>query len=230
MKIWHFSDTHERHEQLTVPEFDLAIFSGDAENSRDLGENYKEFISFVEWFSKIPGIKLATPGNHSLWTEANEKKARQIYADNGIKLLINESVDVFGLKIYGSPLTPEFHSWAYNRKRENIGRKAWSRIPDDTDIVVTHGPVKGVLDLTINHNHKLEQGGDSALGKRIEQIRPKLVCQGHFHTEGTCLNTGVLIRNGIIYSNASCLSNDQKIVSSGHLFNFEGGKITPIIG
>ena len=50
--------------------------------------------------------------------------------------------------IYGSVYfrTPAFHNWAYNAERGVDCLKIWDLIPDDTDIVVTHGPPLGKAD------------------------------------------------------------------------------------
>lgn len=51
-------------------------------------------------------------------------------------------------KVYGSPWTPAFYSWGfmYTDKEQDM---IVDRIPDDTDILITHGPPRHVLDKNI---------------------------------------------------------------------------------
>ncbi len=236
MRIFHCSDTHSLHDQLIIPDgIDIFIHSGDAENSRDQLESLRELNRFLVWLEKLDiKHRLCVSGNHSCWVEKNEKEARLRYKDAGAKLLIGESIEVEGIKFWGSPLTPTFGiDWAYNRDRGKIG-KVWEKIPDDTQILITHGPPKGILDLSENRKHEVEQCGDSALMSRINFLDSLIFnAMGHLHDFGkTYQNQGVLIRNGITYSNASCVTDGKfslGLSSHGNLFEWNDGKIIPII-
>jgi hypothetical protein len=61
--------------------------------------------------------------------------------------LENSSVNVFGYNIFGSPNTIEFFDWAFEKNEEELDQ-IYSQIPENTDIVVTHGPAYEILDLT----------------------------------------------------------------------------------
>lgn len=77
-----------------------------------------------------------------------------------------------------SPWQPEFCAWAFNLERDSDEiRAVWEKIPDDTDILITHGPPHGILDLTLRNNHT----GCRALLDRVRAIRPKLHVFGHIH-------------------------------------------------
>ncbi len=54
-----------------------------------------------------------------------------------------------GLKFYGSPWQPTFHNWAFNLDRGEEIKKVWDKIPNDTDVLITHGPPFGILDKTV---------------------------------------------------------------------------------
>jgi Icc-related predicted phosphoesterase len=213
----------------------MLIHSGDFTNSRDLFTNTIEFICFVDWLKKVRDkfkYVVMVAGNHDMHIEKYEKGSKKEFGNIGAHLLINESVEIEGIKIWGSPCTPAFHDWAYNRDRGKIG-KTWARIPDDTQILVTHGPPKGILDLSENRKYELEQCGDSALMSRIEQLKElRLFCCGHIHSmKPHYSNDGMLIRKGILYSNASCITDREfhrGLSSQGNLFNFTDGKATPI--
>ncbi|KAG8932958.1 hypothetical protein FRC02_000309 [Tulasnella sp. 418] len=80
-------------------------------------------------------------------------------------------------KIYGSPGTPWFGGWAFNYGRGGEDAEVLSGMPDDCDIVVTHGPPCGILDLTISG----VLAGCQVLRDRLSQIRPALSVFGHIH-------------------------------------------------
>ena len=56
-------------------------------------------------------------------------------------------------------------------------RKHWDRIPNDTDILVTHGPPHGILD----RNEENACCGCQDLLDAVLRIRPKLHVFGHIH-------------------------------------------------
>jgi len=57
--------------------------------------------------------------------------------------LEDSSTTVHGYKIYGSPWTPYFFGWAFNAQRGKECAEIWSKIPTDTEILITHGPPHG---------------------------------------------------------------------------------------
>lgn len=239
MKLWHISDTHGYHERLTIPtDVDILIHSGDAANTRNIFENTGEIFLFLEWLGQIKkSFKhiVFVPGNHDTWIEKNEKKARLICEKEGINLLINQAIELEGIKFWGSPLTPEFGcDWAYNRDRGKIG-KTWNNIPLDTEILITHGPPKGVLDVSQNRQREYELTGCSALASRIESLKSlKLNAFGHIHDgpDGRWRNQGIVIRDKVVYSNAACVTDGKDSLhytSYGNYFTWNKGKIQPII-
>lgn len=208
MKIWHISDTHTFHQNLKIPECDLIIHSGDFCSSANLSANEEQFYSFVNWWKGLDKQKIAIPGNHDLFVERNEKVAKRLFAEANSVLLIHESIEINGLKIFGSPFTPEFHNWAYNKARGKLF-DCWKKIPIDTDIIVTHGPPKGILDLSENKMREIEQCGCSALRTIIDRIKPKAALWGHLHDYKDYKNQGVFIRDNVVYSNAACVTDGK---------------------
>lgn len=96
-------------------------------------------------------------------------------------------------KIYVSPYTPAYGDWAFAYARsedrfnapadvEKKGNKSKSKsiainpIPEDVDIVMTHGPAKGILDLCANGNV-----GCVNLLSAIKRVKPMVHCFGHVH-------------------------------------------------
>ena len=60
-------------------------------------------------------------------------------------LLINEEVTVFGLRLWGSPVTP-LYGGAFGLSSAVDRRKLYADIPVGLDVLVTHSPPFGVLD------------------------------------------------------------------------------------
>ncbi len=97
-----------------------------------------------------------------------------------VTYLEDSGCTIEGIKLWGSPVTPTFFDWHFNRDRGAVISKHWDLIPDDIDILITHGPVKGVLDLTYDGR----RDGDEDLLRAIERVRPHYHIAGHFHLEG----------------------------------------------
>lgn len=195
-RIWLISDTHSRHSELVVPDnIDMVICAGDISNPRDPYRGQQEILNFCTWYSSLPiKHKVLTPGNHDTAFEHKLIDMATLYPS--ITFLVHEFVDIEGIKIFASPYTPTFGSgWAYNVDRHKIG-KYWEVIPDNTDILVTHGPPKGILDLTQYGNASNGEGlvyfqcGCEDLLKRVKKIEPKYHVFGHIHTEANCPNSG----------------------------------------
>ena len=223
MRIWHISDTHCLHEGLIIPEgIDIIIHSGDCSNSKEWWKNKEEVTFFLDWFEKIPvKNKVLVGGNHD--TSIEKKKIRLgDFLDRGITYLENSSTIIEGLNIWGSPITPLFgENWAWNRGRDKMER-VWKVIPESIDIVISHGPPKGILDLTINHDNKLELCGCLSLKKHMIKIQPKLCLFGHIHNHKYITNAGTMKIYGCktLFSNATCVEDgklDKGITSHGNI-------------
>lgn len=173
MRIVFLSDTHGAELRHPVPDGDVLIHCGDFSK---LGKE-KELIAFNEWFSSCPHRhKIFIAGNHDMMFEKNPEKARRLVSA-GIYLL-DEAVEIEGYKIYGSPWTPEFYSWAFMRQRGAELKVYWDKIPLDTDILLTHGPAVGVLDYVPQSNKYV---GCEELKLKIADFRPSIHAFGHIH-------------------------------------------------
>lgn len=222
-RIWHISDTHTFHELLTVPKnIDIVIHSGDCSNPRDPYNNEPEVRKFIEWFSKLPiKHKIYVAGNHDTSIEKG-LVTRKDFVDAGIIYLENDYVNVAGLKIFGSPYTPQFGQWSFMKARHKLDR-IWNKaIPDDVDIVIVHGPPRGVLDKSYNRNGELEMRGDKSLLNRINKVKPVLVLFGHIHNCNDIINAGTFKFStyDTIFSNGSVVTDNKfgKLSSNGNIF------------
>ena len=204
MKIWCISDTHGHHAKLAVPSgIDMLIHAGDFGNTKEKVRNLVEANDFIEWLHSLDiQHKVVTPGNHD--TSFLDYGIRDYFDQIKAHVLVHEKITLEGLKIFGSPYTPTYgQNWAFNVKRSRL-QAVWQMIPDDLDILITHGPPKGVLDLTEDKDtRKMVQVGCKSLSNRVKQVKPKLHVFGHTHSEPKFDNHGLLIRDETKFINAS---------------------------
>ncbi len=211
-KLWHISDTHSYHSLLKIPDnIDIVIHSGDFSNYYDVYKNEPEARDFLNWYAALEiKHKILIAGNHDALAFHWNTKFKQLCKDLNIIYLENESVIIDGIKIWGSPHTPQFGNWYFMKNRSKLD-KVWQTIPDDTDIVVVHGPPRNILDLSYDRNHNLEMCGCSALKKRLLKIQPKLCLFGHIHNNKDIINAGTtkLAEYNTIFSNGSVLTDGK---------------------
>lgn len=208
------SDTHNRHEKFKCDGGDILIHSGDF-TSRGYDHEIEDFMI---WFAKQKySHKIVIPGNHDWDLEKNFDYWKERFAKFGIILLNDSGVilkDMYGtynIKVWGSAYTPWFHSWAFNRHRTEAEatdkhpwiKPHWDMIPEDTEILITHGPPNKILDF-------VERGGGLHVGcehlaKRIAETKVKLHVFGHIH-EGR----GFEYDSQVTYANASCLDENYR--------------------
>lgn len=224
MKIWHISDTHTFHELLKVPiNVDMVIFSGDCSNVKNPYSNEPEVRRFLLWFSSLNiKYKIFVAGNHDT---SIENKLVSNFKDYDIIYLENNHVIIEGIKIFGSPYTPTFGDWAFMKARHKLG-KVWNNaIDSDTDIIIVHGPPKGILDLSYDRNRKLEFCGDNSLMKRVIEINPKLMLFGHIHNADDITNAGFRTITSLQtkFSNGSVVTDKEfgKLTSNGNVFEIK---------
>ena len=191
------SDTHNCNEEIVVPDGDLLIHAGDATTVGSV----EQLRAFNRWFASLPHErKIFVAGNHDWMFERDNDLARRLL-DSSIVYLQDSSTEIDGLKIYGSPWQPRFFDWAFNLNRGPELAVKWAMIPDDIDILITHGPPNGILDLVPRKGWD-ENTGCEELRKRVEQIaklgRLKLHAFGHIHC-----GYGVHEEFGVKFVNAS---------------------------
>ncbi len=174
------SDTHTKHLQLNLTGGNLLICAGDITN---MG-SYSDLISFLNWFDKQNyTYKIFIAGNHDFYLEDHSTKNIQdtiykLYGDNCNIIYLNDNgINLFGLNIWGSPVQPRFFDWAFNRDRGEDIKKHWNLIPDNTDILITHGPPSGILD----KNESGQNTGCKDLLYKIIEINPIINIFGHIH-------------------------------------------------
>jgi Icc-related predicted phosphoesterase len=197
MKIVHISDTHGLHREIDLAhvEADVLVHSGDfLTEDRDSGYKDVEFEAFVRWLAALPvKHKILVAGNHDWYCfEAyrNKSPLKQLLLDTfGIHYLEDDELIIDGVKFYGSPWQPEFMNWAYNLPINGVElQQKWQMIPDNTQVLITHGPAFGHLDVGSPQKRSL---GCELLRLRIDELSQlKLHLFGHIHEAYGAKQTG----------------------------------------
>jgi hypothetical protein len=118
-----FGDTHELHREVEVPAGDILICVGDFTM---FSKNLAAIEDFNEWLGELPHRhKIVVPGNHEFFLESNPE--RRSLLDNA-NVLIDESIEIEGLNIYGSPMTPLLGT-AFGKSSPRIGHAIGAMSP-----------------------------------------------------------------------------------------------------
>lgn len=214
MKFICFSDTHGQEEDLKIPKGDVIICAGDFSSRGQLDD----VEIFGEFLSSLPHkYKIVIAGNHDKAFEYANRKSRKIFSSKGIIYLEDSYTIINGLKIYGSPWQPEFNNWAFNLPRRSVAlRNKREMIPADTDILVTHGPPKGILDQVDKRGVGCEELQD-VISKKLKNLRHHVF--GHIHSD-----FGEKKFGKTTFHNVSVLSESYELVNPVTIFDFEKGK------
>ncbi|NDV68928.1 metallophosphatase domain-containing protein [Dysgonomonas sp. 25] len=210
MKILFLSDTHEQHDKLTnLPTADMIIHGGDISNR---GKK-QEVDEFIDWFDGLDyKYKVFIAGNHDFYFENYTWYEIQKRLPEGMYYLCNSAIEIEGIKIWGSPITPWFLNWAFNRERGEDIMKYWKQIPEQLDILVTHGPPAGIRDRCKNGSIV----GCEDLLSVIQRIKPKYHLFGHIH-EGY----GITESKYTTFINGSILNENYQLVNEPVRFEIE---------
>lgn len=193
MRIVLISDTHNKHDQIDLPDGDILIHAGDFTERGTL----EEINTFNEYLGSLPyKHKLVIAGNHEFALERFPDRAKNILTN--CTYLLDSSIIINDIKFYGSPWQPWFYNWAFNLERGQTLAKKWKLIDKDTDVLITHTP-------PLNHGDMIVSGdnvGCEELIKVIEVIRPKYHVFGHIHD-----GFGITKNEHTTFINASILNN-----------------------
>jgi Icc-related predicted phosphoesterase len=191
------SDTHGLPFPVGVSvQVDVAIHCGDLTEHSKLDE-FRAGISQMEAINAP--LKLIIAGNHDFALEASRLQAlddalvEKEYGDYGAaREIMNEAKDkgIFFLdegshsfrlqngallEVYASPYTPSTISsdeWGF----QYSGSHSFS-IDGETDIVITHGPPHGMMDMSVER----KRVGCPQLFAAVAKAQPKIHCFGHVH-------------------------------------------------
>ena len=213
--VYHIQGTINASGGVFLPcDIDLLIHAGDM----SMMGTETEIEQFLKWYSSIRAkYKVLIAGNHDFLFEKQRMIAKDLLAKYpDIIYLETEEVVIEGIKIYGEPRQPWFHSWAFNVERGEAIKRYWDAIPEDVNILVTHGPPKGILDMTMSG----ENVGCEDLLYRLPYLEQlKLVVFGHIHEHAGCE-----LINGVYYVNASALNVRYQLQNRPQAFTIDKDK------
>lgn len=179
MKIVAMSDMHGQLPRA-IPACDLLLIAGDIApiTNHDL-EFQRGWLNdeFRSWLKQVPARKIiGIAGNHDFIFERLPEAVPQ----NLQWTYLQDSGTTWeGLRIWGTPWQPWFFDWAFNGYPEKL-QKQWALIPNDTDILLVHGPPRGYGD-GVPEEDGVRLCGCPYLLETIKRIGPRLVVFGHIH-------------------------------------------------
>lgn len=160
---------------------------------------------FNNWLGEQP-VKFGaaiTAGNHEFAVEAEPENWRERLSN--ARLLLNESTEIAGIKIWGSPIT-SLYGGAFGRANEADRARIFDTIPSDTDILITHGPPLGILD---------DGQGCGALRRAVTRTKPRLHVFGHIHSA-----YGTKATVSTFFVNAAAVNAEFEPVNPPVILNF----------
>jgi Icc-related predicted phosphoesterase len=174
MKVVLISDMHNR--EIDLPPGDLLVVGGDLTNTGSVDQLTRFNNYIAKHAHKYKHKPLAVAGNHDFLFEKDRAEAETILSS--CQYIEDTEVIIDGVRIYGSPWTPMFHSWAFMKDRGEPIRRYWEMIPDGLDLLVTHGPPWGILDDAGSH-----VGCEELLQVVTQELRvpPRFHAFGHIH-------------------------------------------------
>jgi Icc-related predicted phosphoesterase/nicotinic acid mononucleotide adenylyltransferase len=185
---------------------DILIHSGDFTH-RGKPEEIQKFVSFL---SRQPHPhKIVVCGNHEYGLDQLEHAHLLAVLGEGVTILQDTAVTINGIKFWGSSWNNSSQAWGVS---SSFRETKWELIPTDTDVLITHNPPYGILDLAWERTpHSAEtcpqcgkshpqfsHWGDKALAAAIVSRQIPLHLFGHVHDE-----VGIRLIGDTTYSNAS---------------------------
>ncbi|KAB5596476.1 hypothetical protein CTheo_113 [Ceratobasidium theobromae] len=175
-------------------------------------------------YEKVPEIlavgtpKMELDEDRAMLTDSSAIEAGLTYLEAGSASIPSGAHSDKEWSTYGSPYTPEYGTmgFSYSRDQENcelLGSFArhklrqpqaiWAPIPRDTEILVTHGPPLGILDISRHgRSHVGCPGLAHTVQHRLQHVR--LHVFGHIHEgRGVEIHQGAMGQD-IVFVNAAC--------------------------
>ncbi len=190
MRIVAVADTHLFHDELVVPDGDVFIHAGDMCR----GGSTQELALAAAWLRALPHRwKVVVAGNHDWPFMRDPQRAKDLLGPE-VVYLEDSGATIANLSFWGSPWQPTYGAWAFNLERGPELAAKWALVPATVDLLVTHGPPRGVGD----RGHTPARSGCEDLRLRVRVVRPRLHVFGHIHQDG-----GLWEEDGIVSANVT---------------------------
>lgn len=225
IKVAAISDTHGLHRQLEIEPCDILLHAGDVSS---LGQKY-EMMDFFDWLEEQPAVeKCWIAGNHDVTLQEKPAWLRRalLARSKNIHYLEDSGVEIMGIKIWGTPWQPEFFNWAFNLPRGPELAKKYALMPEDTDILISHGPPYGIEDSV---PEKFRQPGQTDLHVGCKDLLHhiqkghKRLCYnifGHIHIDGR-KEIEPVEEGAVDCINAAVVDNRYDVIVKPYYFNYE---------
>jgi predicted phosphodiesterase len=196
MRIVLISDTHGLHRKVKVPGGDLLIHAGDFTFDSKPPSVVSDFNG---WLGTLPHRhRVVIPGNHEFVLEEPRNRG----AISNATLLIDTGVEVEGVSIWGSPVTP-LYGGAFGKSNPEDRKRHWAQIPEGLDILITHGPPFAILD---HGGSEERREGCPQLLEAVFRALPRVHVFGHIHH-----GYGTLRTSDTLFVNASLMGEDGSL-------------------
>lgn len=222
MRLVCLSDTHGSHYDITPPHGDVLIHCGDFSTYG----HREDTVDFLRWFAKWDHpTKILIAGNHDKLPYERLRVFNELLAEHAPEVIyLNDStVDIGGLWFHGSPYTPAFLDWYFMADRGPDIQRHWDMIPDDVNVLITHGPSMGIhdglphdfLNPELGRHHVGCANLDVTIRERLKSLKVHL--HGHVH-----LHAGTkTMRDGVLYANVSVLGEGYDVVGGATVVEVE---------
>lgn len=178
-KILAISDTHGFLPD--VPECDILLIGGDITPNFDHALDYQHVWldhKFRDWLASLPAKHIVgIAGNHDFIFE----RRQQVDAlDLPWTYLQDSGTIIDGVSIWGTPWVPNLRRWAFYGGASRV-EDHFEKIPDDTDIILSHGPMHGYGDVVSPMFGGPKHVGCLSMAEQVKRIQPKAFVCGHIH-------------------------------------------------
>ena len=203
MTIVALSDSHGNHRSIDLPVGEIAIHCGDCTRR----SNNLEILDFIQWFSDLQfNYKILVAGNHDRFIQKRKEEFYEMLKNRNIIYLENRAIQIAGVNFFGSPYTMNYGgTGAFTYKDEHEANQLWNLIPENTDILITHGPPKGYRDYS---KAEKRNTGCQVLLTRVLSVRPRYHIFGHIHE-----SYGTEEDGGTSFVNASIVNGAEEAVN-----------------
>jgi Icc-related predicted phosphoesterase len=150
------------HQLQNLLDADIIVHSGDVSEEGTEGE----VLDFLNWFCALDyQYKIFVAGNHDFCLEDGQIEG----LPENCHYLCNSGIEIERIKFWGIP-------YFLSNELNGDTKQLMLKIPNNTDILITHRPPYGILDFEDGNNF-----GCVDLLQTIAKIRPKYHLFGHIH-------------------------------------------------
>ncbi len=196
------SDTHGLYKEHLPPvpeDADILIHAGDISGP---GEDapLSRIAHVRRFFDAFPHKrKVFVPGNWDMCFQRSSEAEREL-AKSDVVYLENAGATIAGVKMYGMPNTNGNANHAFSSPDQSIIKRNCAKIPEDTQILITHAPPHGILDGYDKDQHF----GYQYIRRAVDSLRRlRAHVFGHVH------RAGVVRIDGKIFINAAIKRSDR---------------------